>query len=143
MRKRSKAILMAIVTLAVSCSSYFIAEYDPAVEGGATDLQAKVDRFLIDLQQTTGTPGGDYEHHIGFYDEVRSDIETLRDAASVQRGNALTVQSLDLIEKNVDKLETMHAEGISPEEIGVVRTLFDTQFRMLVKLENAKKRKEN
>jgi hypothetical protein len=34
----------------------------------------------------------------------------------------------------------MHRDGISAEEIAIVRELFDTQFRMLVKLETAKKR---
>jgi len=143
MRKRAKAILIAAVASLVSCSGYFIAQYNPAVDTGATELQQKVDRFLIDLEQTTGTPAGDYQQHAAFYVESRSDLQALRALASQQRGNDLTVQSLDLIGNNLDKLEAMHAQGISREEIGVVRTLFDTQFRMLVQLETAKKRKES
>jgi hypothetical protein len=129
--------------MAVSCSSYFIAEYSQAVDGGATALQQKVDGFLTELQKTAGTAEGDYEGHEEFYAEVRSDIGALRTVAALQRGNDITLQSLDLIEDNVGKLERMHAEGISPKEIAIVRQLFDTQFRMLVQLENAKKRKES
>ncbi|HTD83791.1 MAG TPA: hypothetical protein VK648_08385 [Gemmatimonadaceae bacterium] len=143
MRKRAKAILLAALASIVSCSGYFMATYDPAVDGGATELQQKIDRFLTDLQQRAGTPAAAFDQHAAFYDDVRGDIQELRDLASRQRGNELTLQSLDLIENNVDKLEALHADGISVQEIDVVRTLFDTQFRMLVQLENAKKRKES
>jgi hypothetical protein len=142
MRKRAKAILLAAVTSIVSCSGYFIATYNPAVDDGATKLQQDVDGFLVELQKTAGTPAGDYENHQAFYSETRASIQSLRGIAAQQRGNDLTLQSLDLIENNLDKLERLHADGITPEEIGVTRTLFDTQFRMLLQLENAKKRKE-
>ena len=142
MRKRVKAVLLAAVTSVVSCSGYFIATYDPAVDEGATKLQQDVDGFLVELHETAGTPAGDYESHEAFYGDTRASIQSLRDIASQQRGNELTLQSLDRIEKNLDRLEALHADGISPKEIDVARTLFDTQFRMLVQLENAKKRKE-
>lgn len=140
MRRRVKALLIAAAASIAGCSGYFLAEYDPVVDRGATELQQKVDRFLTGLEQTSGTPAGEYEQNAAFYEEVRGDIRKLRGVASEERGNGLTVQSLDLIEKNVAKLESMHARGISVEELGVVRTLFDTQFRMLVQLETAKKR---
>ena len=136
MRKSRKAILVAALSAVVSCAGFVIARYDPVIDGGATELQEKVDAFLTDLQQN----GGEYSPD--FYDEVRGDIDGLRNAAAVQSGNKLTIDSLDLIERNVATLEQMHAEGITSEEIDVVRTLFDTQFRMLIQLENAKKRKE-
>jgi hypothetical protein len=140
MRKRLKVILLAAVTSIAGCSSYFIARFDPAIEGGATQLQEKVDVFLGDLERTTGTPEGQYENNVAHYEKLRGDIQALRLQASQQRGNTLTLQSLDLIGKNLDKLESMHRDGISAEEIAIVRELFDTQFRMLVKLETAKKR---
>jgi len=143
MRKRAKAVLLAVAASIVGCSGYFIAEYNPVLDSGASELHQKVDRFLSDLERTSGTPAGQYDRRAGFYDEVRTDIETLREIASRQRGNERTIESLDLIEKNVDSLEAMHADGISPKEIDIVRTLFDTQFRMLVQLEIAKKRKES
>ena len=133
MRKHAKGILVALATL-VSCSSYFIAEYNAVVDHGATELQQKVGRFLDDLERGDADPK--------FYAEARGDIQMLRSAASLQRGNELTVQSLDLIQDNLDKLEQIHARGISPKEVVIVRTLLDSQFRMLVQLEIAKKRKE-
>ena len=142
MRKHAKAILLAAVASIVSCSGYFIAAYNPAVDEGATKLQQDVDGFLVGLRETAGTPAGDYERHAAFYDGARAQIQALRDLASQQGGNDLTLQSLDLIEKNIDQLESLHAGGITPKEIDVTRTLFDTQLRMLLQLENAKKRKE-
>ena len=140
MRKRTRAILLSIVAFALSCA--FIAGYDSRIDNGASALQQKIGTFLTDLEQTTGTPEGEYSRHIGFYGEVRTDISVLRNVASAHKGNDITLQSLDLIEANVAKLEKLHAEGISREEIGIVRSLFDTQFRMLLQFENAK-RKEN
>ncbi|HUP60258.1 MAG TPA: hypothetical protein VNA69_07550 [Thermoanaerobaculia bacterium] len=143
MRKHLKAVLLALGAFALSCSSYFIAGYDEVIDGGAVALQQKVHAFLIELQTTAGTGAGAYEQHADFYEDVRGDLDVLRNAASLQRGNELTIESLRLIEDNVGRLEGMHAAGISRQEIDVVRTLFDTQFRMLVQLENAKKRKES
>jgi hypothetical protein len=140
MRKRTNALLIAAVASVVSCSGYFMAGYDPQVDSGATQLHQKVDQFLTDLERTAGTPAGEYEHNQAAYRELRSELDALRGLAGSQRGNGLTVQSLDLIGNNLDKLEAMHADGISAKEIGIVRTLFDSQFRMLVQLENAKKR---
>ncbi|HJQ39367.1 MAG TPA: hypothetical protein VKB93_19675 [Thermoanaerobaculia bacterium] len=142
MRKHAKAIVLAVITSIVGCSGYFIAQYNPAIDNGATRLSEEVDDFLIELESTAGTPAGAYERHAPAYDELRAEIETLRAVAVAQRGNDLTVHSLDLIAENLTKLETLHTDGISAEELRVVRTLFDSQFRMLVQLENAKKRKE-
>ena len=143
MRQRTKAILLAAATFIGSCSALVVAKYDAAVDHGATELQQKVNSFLTDLEQNAGTPEAEYERHAGFYEEVRNDIFVLRNAASIQRGNDITIESLDLIEDNVGKLEQIHAEGISAEEIAVVRTIFDTQFQLLIQFENAKKRKES
>ena len=142
MKQHIKAIFLAALALIGSCSAYVIAEYNEALDHGASELQTKVDTFLNDLEQHAGAPEAEYERNSGFYEEVRGDISVLREAASEHRGNDITIKSLGLIADNVDKLERMHAEGISAEEIAIVRTLFDTQFRMLIQFENAKKRKE-
>src|SRR4051794_25625019 len=113
MRKRAKALLLAAVTSIVSCSGYFIATYNPAVDEGATKLQQSVDGFLDELSRTAGTPAGDYEGHQAFYEDTRASIQTLRELASQQGGNDLTLQSLDLIGNNLDKLEALHADGIT------------------------------
>ena len=133
MRKHAKGLLLALATI-VSCSSYFVAEYSGVIDHGATELQQKVARFLGDLERGAANPE--------FYAEARGDIQKLRDVASLQRGNDPTVRSLDLIQSNLDKLEAMHAGGISAKEVDIARTLLDSQFRMLIQLENAKKRKE-
>lgn len=143
MRKQYKAILLTAGALAIGCSSYFIADYNEVIDGGAVALQQKVDAFLTTLERTAGTAAADYEHHTERYAELRSDLGILRDVAKLQRGNELTIDSLQLIEDNLGQLESIHAGGISQQEIAVVRKLLDTQFRMFIQLENAKKRKES
>ena len=139
MRKHRKALLVAVLT-AASCSSYFIAAYNPTVDRGATELQQRVDGFLQNLEDNAGTPAAEYDRNSQVYHELRSELQKLRGAASEQPGNGLTVQSLDLIQNNLDKFEAMHAGGISPKEIEIARALLDSQFRMLLQLENSKKR---
>lgn len=143
MRKRTKAILLTIASFALSCSTWYIAQYDAKLDGGAVELQQKVDTFLTYLEQTAGTPEAAYEKHEAFYQDVRADLSMLRSLAAVQRGNEITVQSLDAIGDNLARLEKIHAEGISAEEISIVRGLFASQFRLLIQFENAKQRKES
>ena len=47
---------------------------------------------------------------------------------------------LALLDQSVAELETAHVDGLSAAEIPVLRTLFDSQLRMLVQLEAARKR---
>jgi hypothetical protein len=138
-RKLTRGLILAIAALVTSCSAY-MASYNQVVDSGATALQAKVDGFLAGLEQTAGTPAGAYEQQGAFYEEARHDLRTLRDVAAAQPGNDLTVESLDLIDANVVRLEAMHVQGISPQEIAVLRQLFDAQFRLLIQLETAKQR---
>jgi hypothetical protein len=140
MRKLGRGLILAIAALVTSCSAYYMASYNEVVDSGAAELQANVDGFLAGLEETVGTPAGAYEQQRAFYEQARHDIRMLRNVAAAQPGNDLTLQSLDLIDENVVSLEAMHAKGISPHEIGVLRKLFGTQFRMLLQLETAKKR---
>ena len=84
---------------------------------------------LADAANPFGFAGADFGHA----------VPVLRELDRSLGGEGQSI----LIGDNVDRLEALHAKGISPGEIAVVRTLFDTQFRMLVQLENAKKRKES
>jgi hypothetical protein len=140
MRNRKIVILAAAAVFLLGCAASFLADFDPAVATGTVELQQKVGTFLTFLARHGRSPEGAYERHRGFYDGIRAELGTLRTAALVRNGNSLTVESLDLIAENVDDLEKLHREGLSERELSVIQILFDTQFRMLIDLENAKKR---
>jgi hypothetical protein len=144
-RRGNLALLVAAFLLAVlaGCASR-IAPHDDTIAAGLAKLQASHARFFDQLQQTAGTPGAAWEAHAAWYKETRAEIATLRArAASYGLKHDPTPRAIALLEQSVDELEQAHAEGLSPGEIPVLRTLFDSQLRMLIQLEAAKKPKRN
>jgi len=141
-RRGNVAMLIAAIVLALltGCVSR-VAPHDAIIAAGLADLQSSNSRFFDELQQTVGTPDAAWECHAAWYEETRAEIAALRvRAGSYDRKNDPTVAALELLEKSVNELETAHAEGLSAGEIPVLRTLFDSQLRMLIELEAAKKR---
>ena len=143
MTRRGKlATLIAALLLAIlaGCMSR-VAPYDPSIADGLAGLQSSTGRFFDQLQQVIGTPDADWVRHAGWYEETRAEIASLRVRASAHgAANDATLDALALLDQSVAELETAHAEGLSAAEIPVLRTLFDSQLRMLVQLEAAKQR---
>lgn len=140
MRRSLALATFCLLFIATACTIQLISPYDEAIDKGATDLQKKVDTFLLTLQRTAGTDAAKYEQHTEFYDDVRSDIGVLRTRAAAHPKNNITISSLDEFAKNIDLLETAHEGGIKANEIPVMMTALDTQLAAIVKLEVAKKR---
>ncbi|MGZ5441974.1 MAG: hypothetical protein ACXW5U_16380 [Thermoanaerobaculia bacterium] len=141
-RREKFAVLIAAIVLALlaGCVSR-VTPHDAVIAAGLADLQSSHSRFFDELQQTVGTPDAAWEYHAAWYEETRAEIGALRTrAASHDLKNDPTVAALELLEESVNELETAHAEGLSAGEIPVLRTLFDSQLRMLAQLEAAKKR---
>jgi hypothetical protein len=143
MTRRGKlATLIAALVLALlaGCASR-VAPYDPSFADGLAGLQSSTGRFFDQLQQVSGTPDADWVRHAAWYEGTRAEIAALRVRASAHGAtNDATLDALALLDQSVAELETAHAEGLSAAEIPVLRTLFDSQLRMLVQLEAAKQR---
>ena len=138
--KRHHKVFFVIALLLLGCTVRYIAEYDPVVDGNVRHLQTKLDALFEDLSRTAGTPEGAYEHYAARYEAIRVDIAGLQYDAATQPKNGLTVSSLSLLDDNLRQLEVAHREGLGRAEVPVLRKLFDTQLRMIVQLETAKKR---
>ena len=126
--------------LAAGCALRPAAPYDAGLDGGLAELQVKVDTFLEGLQRQAGTPDGAWDRHASFYEGVRKDVEILRSRAAAHAGNDVTLGSLDRLAASIDDLERLHRDGLKGAEIPILRSLFDSQLRMLIQLESAKKR---
>lgn len=140
--KRHYQVILALALIVLGCTARYIAEYDPAIDGGAVELQAKLGGLLDELQRTAGTPGGAFANYTSLYEELYADVDRLQAQAATQERNELTLTSLKLIHDNLDQLTLAHQEGLTLGQVPVMRRLFDTQLRMLVQLETAKKRDE-
>jgi len=138
--KRHDRIILACLIIVAGCTGQYIADYDQSVDQGAVQLQAKFNSLFDDLQSSAGTPDGEYEHYSSRYDDLRGDIAQLQSQAVLQPHNELTSTSLTLLHDNLQQLELAHRDGLTAGQVPVLRKLFDTQLRMLVQLEVAKKR---
>jgi hypothetical protein len=125
------------------CTIKLISDYDETTDKAVTQLQRKVDGFLVDMQRKAGTPGAEYAKNAQFYDEARVDVDAIRVRAQAMPKNDITVEQIKLIQDSLDKLEQLHKLGFSsPEEIAPLRSAFDISFTAVLKLELAKKRGE-
>lgn len=143
MSRRGKlmAILVVIVLALLSGCASRVAPRDEALAEGLAGLQSSTDRFFDQLQQVIGTPDAAWVRHAAWYEETRSAIAALRVRASAAGAtNNATLDALAMLDQSVAELETAHAVGLSAAEVPVLRTLFDSQLRMLVQLEAAKQR---
>lgn len=138
--RRQIVVILAAAAAMFGCAWLSVADYDPALAHGAAGLQKKVDTFLAGLAECMGTPEAEYALHVSFYAEARQELVGLCELARSRPGNDVTVRGLDAIGENLDQLEALHRRGfVSPDEVSVIAGIFDTQFRMLLELENAKK----
>lgn len=127
------------------CSSVrFVSEYDEVLDVGTSDLQRRVETFLLDMESKAGTTAGEYAANRAFYDAVQVEHIVLRTRAQAVPNNALTVEQLDLLGTSFDKLRELHdrggANGLPREVVEPARTALTTQFVAILRLELAKKR---
>ncbi len=137
----SLIVSISIILTITGCSIKLISDYDEATDKAVTQLQRKVDSFLVDMQRKAGTPGAEYAKNAQFYDETRVDVDAIRVRAQAIPKNDITVEQIKLVQDSLDKLEQLHKLGFSsPEELTPLRSAFDTSFTAILKLELAKKR---
>jgi hypothetical protein len=141
MRHKTSAAL-TILLMVFGCACFSIAGFNQQIVTGTEALQQQFETFLSGLAECAGTPEAEYARHSAFYAEARGALDRLQAEAELQQGNELTLRSLEDIRDNLAELEELHRSGLSRAELEVISTLFDTQFRMLVELENVKPRKE-
>src|SRR6185436_13288229 len=109
--KRHYQVILALALVVFGCTARYIAEYDPAVDGGAVELQAKLNGLFDDLQRTAGTPAGAFANYTSVYEELYADVDRLQAQAATQQRNEITVTSLGLVHDNLDQLALAHQEG--------------------------------
>jgi hypothetical protein len=140
-------VMVAILTVVMSaCSVRFISDYDETTDRSVTELQRKVETFLVKMENTAGTSEGEYVNNKAFYDDVKVALSAMRVRAAAMPKNELTVQSIDLIEENIENLRQLHErrgeKGLSKALVEPIRTAINAQFTAILKLEFAKKRGE-
>ncbi len=136
--------LLPFALMIAACTVKLISDYDEALDRAASDLQIKVEAFLVKMQASAGTPDGEYAKNSTFYDEVKVALSAMRLRAEATPKNELTVEQIGLLEKNLENLRQLHESagpaGLSKTVVATTRTLLNTQFKAILTLELAKKR---
>lgn len=119
-----------------------IADYDEKTDKGVSALHRKTEEFLLKLESEAGKPEVSYDNSKKFYEEAKVEISSLRVRADAIHRNSFTVQMLDKLLTNINRLESDHKEGITKDEIPLYRGGFNSQFTAILTFEIAKKRGE-
>jgi len=135
-------ILILLFTFS-ACSVRLIADYDETTDNEVTQLQKKVDTFLISLERMIGVDNeAAYSKNTKFYDEIRVDLSAIQVRAKARVNNEITLRQIEEIKKSLDALEQLHRLGFQKvEEIKPLRDAFNESFSAILKLELAKKKK--
>ena len=138
--------LILLVTLISGCSIKLISDYDQLIDQYATQLQGEIETFLIKMERSAGTPEGSYAENIGFYDQIQGTLATLLLRAETIAQDKTVAEQIVLLQKNLENLRQLHEgrgeKGLTAELTGSMRVAFNTQFKAIVKLQNALKRGE-
>ena len=132
-------VAVFLIALAGSCPLLPSAPYDPVFDTQVVALRKDVSAFFDELEACAGKPAGTYSAFSTEYRTFSNSIADLRGLAVRHPRNDATVKSLDLLRENFDKVEAMHRDGLLPEEVEILRPLVDTQLRLIVDLERAKR----
>ena len=138
--------LILLITLISGCSIKLISDYDQLIDQYATELQSEIETFLIKMERLAGTVEGSYGESTGFYDQIQGTLTTLLLRAETVAGDQTVAEQIVLLQKNLENLRQLHEgqgeKGLTKELTGPMRVAFNTQFKAIVKLQNALKRGE-
>lgn len=138
------AILILLLTLTSGCSIQLISDYDELIDSYATEMQSGIETFLIKMERLAGTAEGTYARNIGFYEEIQGTLTTLALRAEMLDDNKIVAEQIALLQKNLENLRELHElqgeKGLSPELAEPMKVAFNTQFKAIIKLQNALKR---
>jgi len=135
--------LFFLLALSGCTSIRLIANYDEQTDTSITAFQRKMETFLTGLERNAGKPEARYEANVQFYDEARVDLSVIHVRAAAIPKNDITIKQIDLLIDSLSKLEELHGQGISREQVAPLRTAFNTTCTAILKLELAKKRGES
>lgn len=148
-RNRSRIAVLSVLfsfflLIASGCSVKLISDYDEITDKSVTELQKKVETFLIKMEGSAGSSEGEYINSRSFYNEARVEISAMRLRAEAIPENKITVQHINEIEKNIENLRLLHEKrgqkGLTKDLTEPVRAIINIQFKAMLTLEFAKKR---
>jgi hypothetical protein len=137
----SLAVACVLAMSIVGCSSIqLIAPYDQKVDDSVTHLQQMTAEFLTKIERQGSSKPEDYKNHAKFYDDAKVALSGILVRASAVTNNTLTVQQLEILRQQFQKLEEEHQKiGIQQAAVSDLESAFNQTFTAILTLEVAKK----
>lgn len=136
-RTGTRLCIAAVALLLFVNGCAMTSSYDPRFDRDLTGLRDELDAFLVSLEATAGTPAGTWAEHEAFYDGLWASFEGLRQRAEAKDSNGPTVLSLSALGQNLHRLESLHRQGVTKEEVSVLRKILCPQLDALCELASA------
>ena len=131
--------LVAISALSGCVSVKVVGEYDERTDVAVTQIQRKMELFLIGLERNMGKDAASYANNTKFYDEIKADVSSARVRVAAIPGNEYVNQELGFIGLYILNLEKTHEYGIRADDIPLIRTSFNNSCTTILRRELAKK----
>jgi hypothetical protein len=133
-----------VIAVAACTTVRLVSEYDEITDKSATEMQHKVDQFLLKMETAAGTVAGGYDANAATYDELQADVDGLRVRATAVPNNRFTLEQIDALDRTLADLRKLHklegAKGLPSALAEPSRSAFTSIFTAIIKLELAKKR---
>lgn len=147
--------LLLVATLS-ACSVQLVSEYDEQLDKGITELQKQTASILAKMNKSLNNPSISYQARD--YDELRSTLDILLVRSQSRDKNEATTNALYAMgfatledpptppQGNVPKdsfsLQKRHMlkDAMTAEDLRDLRTLLNTRYQAILRLELAKKR---
>ncbi|WP_266362773.1 hypothetical protein [Tellurirhabdus rosea] len=134
---------LALVLLQSCTTVRLISDYDEITDQAVTEMQEKVSRFFVQLNREVGTDKARHENYVPFYDDVRTDLNSLRIRANAIDRNEIVQKQISNLSDMIDNTEKLHKIGFrTVNELKPLQGNFDAAFTAIVKLQLALKRGE-
>lgn len=131
------ALLLALA----ACAPRLIAPYDEITDRSVSALQRQTEAHLIALEAAADTPDCVFERHQRFYTDARIEVSALAVRTAAVPGNERTSEQTALLLSSLENLRLLHRlDCLSPEQIAILRTQFNSSFTAILRLELAKRR---
>jgi len=135
---RSLLLFLAAFGFATGCTHVqLISPYDETTDRMVTALHQSTSEVLDELE---AAPTPSHASISKRYAALRSDLRAVQLRNEARPKNELTIQQLELLKANLDKLEQVHKDGLLVQAmVPIQRDTLDQTFRAILRLELAKK----
>ena len=139
------ALFIALMAAWVACGPVrLVSPYDEAIDHGTSEIHTRMVAFVERVTNLAGKPEGTYAANVGFYNDLKASVATLKLRALAQGKNEITVALVGELATNVDNLRKLHESskdaGLPSILASPALSAIEINCAAIVKFEVAKRR---